>query len=63
LGLLSLATIYLFFPGYYDRPGIAASQYAGVDLGILTLLYAFFRESIYVALGRNCSFAGWSEAC
>jgi membrane protease YdiL (CAAX protease family) len=58
LGLLSLATIYVFFPGYYDRPGIAASQYAGVDLGILTLLYAFFRESIYVALGEELFFRG-----
>jgi hypothetical protein len=30
LGVLSLVTIYVFFPGYYDRPGGAASQYAGV---------------------------------
>jgi membrane protease YdiL (CAAX protease family) len=58
VGLLSLATIYVFFPGYYDRPGGAASQYASVDLGILTLLYAFFRESIYVALGEELFFRG-----
>ena len=58
VGMLSLLTIYVFFPGYYDRPGGAASQYAGVDLRILTLLYAFFRESIYVALGEELFFRG-----
>jgi membrane protease YdiL (CAAX protease family) len=58
VGVLSLVTIYVFFPGYYDRPGGAASQYAGVDLGILTLLYAFVRESIYVALGEELFFRG-----
>jgi hypothetical protein len=46
VGVLSLVTIYVFFPGYYERPGGAASQYAGVDLGILTLLYAFVREHL-----------------
>jgi hypothetical protein len=44
LGVLSLVTIYVFFPGYYDRPGGAASQYAGVQLGVLTLSYSFVRE-------------------
>ncbi|MBD0358441.1 MAG: CPBP family intramembrane metalloprotease [Rubrobacter sp.] len=58
VGVLSLVTIYVFFPGYYDRPGGAAAQYAGVDLGILTLLYAFVRESIYVALGEELFFRG-----
>ena len=58
LGLLSLVTIYVFFPGYFDRPGIAASQYAGVELGILTVLYAFFREAVYVALGEELFFRG-----
>ena len=58
LGVLSLVTIYVFFPGYYDRPGGAASQYAGVELGILTLSYAFVRESIYVALGEELFFRG-----
>jgi uncharacterized protein len=58
LGLLSLVTISVFFPGYYDRPGIAASQYAGVELGILVVLYAFFREAIYVALGEELFFRG-----
>jgi membrane protease YdiL (CAAX protease family) len=53
--LLSLATISVFFPDYYDRPGIAASQYEGVDLGIS---YAFFREAIYVALGEELFFRG-----
>ena len=58
LGLLSLVTIYVFFPGYYDRPGIAASQYAGVELGILVVFYAFFREAVYVALGEELFFRG-----
>ena len=58
LGLLSLVTIYVFFPGYYDRPGIAASQYAGVELGILVVFYAFFREAVYVALGEEVFFRG-----
>ena len=58
LGLLSLVTIYVFFAGYYDRPGIAASQYAGVELGILTVFYAFFREAVYVALGEELFFRG-----
>jgi len=64
VGVLSLVTIYVFFPGYYDRPGGAASQYAGVELGVLTLFYAFVRESIYVALGEELFFrglvGGWS---
>jgi membrane protease YdiL (CAAX protease family) len=58
LGLLSLVTISVFFPGYYDRPGIAASQYAGVELGILAVLYAFVREAVYVALGEELFFRG-----
>jgi membrane protease YdiL (CAAX protease family) len=58
LGLLSLVTISAFFPGYYDRPGIAASQYAGVELGILAVVYAFFREAVYVALGEELFFRG-----
>jgi membrane protease YdiL (CAAX protease family) len=58
LGLLSLVMILVFFPGYYDRPGIAASQYADVELGILTVFYAFFREAIYVALGEELFFRG-----
>jgi membrane protease YdiL (CAAX protease family) len=58
LGLLSLVMISVFFPGYYDRPGGAASQYAGVELGILILSYAFVRESIYVALGEELFFRG-----
>jgi CAAX protease family protein len=58
LGLLSSVTISVFFPGYYDRPGIAASQYAGVEFGILTIFYAFFREAIYVALGEELFFRG-----
>jgi CAAX protease family protein len=58
LGLLSLVTISVFFPGYYDRPGIAASQYAGVELGILAVSYAFVREAIYVALGEELFFRG-----
>jgi membrane protease YdiL (CAAX protease family) len=57
MGVLSLVTIYVFFPGYYDRPG-AASQYTGVELGVLTLSYAFVRESIYVALGEELFFRG-----
>jgi membrane protease YdiL (CAAX protease family) len=64
VGVLSLVTIYVFFPGYYDRHGGAASQYAGVELGILTLSYALVRESIYVALGEELFFrglvGGWS---
>ncbi len=63
LGVLSLVTIYVFFPGYYDRPGGAASQYAGVELGILTLSYAFIRESIYVALGSAPNPSGWHHGC
>jgi membrane protease YdiL (CAAX protease family) len=58
VGVLFLVTIYVFFPGYYDRPGGAASQYAGVELGIFTLFYAFVRESIYVALGEELFFRG-----
>jgi uncharacterized protein len=58
LGLISLVTISVFFPGYYDRPGIAASQYAGVELGILTVSYAFVREAVYVALGEELFFRG-----
>jgi len=58
LGLLSWITISVFFPGYFDRPGMAASQYAGVELGILTVLYAFFREAVYVALGEELFFRG-----
>jgi uncharacterized protein len=58
LGLLSLVTISVFFPGYYDRPGVAASQYAGVELGILTAIYAFVREGVYVALGEELFFRG-----
>jgi membrane protease YdiL (CAAX protease family) len=58
VGVLSLVTIYVFFPGYYDRPGGAASQYAGVELGTFTLFYAFVRESIYVALGEELFFRG-----
>ena len=56
--MLSLVTISVFFPGYYDRPGIAASQYAGVELGILAVVYAFFREAVYVALGEELFFRG-----
>ena len=58
VGVLSVVTVYLFFPGYYDRPGGAASQYAGVELGIFTLSYAFVREGIYVALGEELFFRG-----
>jgi membrane protease YdiL (CAAX protease family) len=58
LGLLSLVTIFVFFPGYYDRPGVAASQYAGVELGIFTVSYAFVREAVYVALGEELFFRG-----
>jgi len=58
VGVLSVVTVYLFFPGYYDRPGGAASQYAGVKLGIFTLSYAFVREGIYVALGEELFFRG-----
>ena len=58
LGLFSWIMIPLFFPGYFDRPGIAASQYAGVEFGILTILYAFFREAVYVALGEELFFRG-----
>ena len=58
VGMLSLVTIYVFFPGYYDRPGGAASQYAGVELGILAVVYAFFREAVYVALGEELFFRG-----
>lgn len=58
LGLFSWIMIPVFFPGYFDSPGIAASQYAGVELGILTVLYAFFRESVYVAFGEELFFRG-----
>ena len=58
VGVLSLVTIYVFFPGYFDRPGGAASQYAGIELGIFTLSYAFVRESIYVAFGEELFFRG-----
>jgi uncharacterized protein len=58
LGLLSLVTISVFYPGYFDRPGIAASQYAGVEFSILTIFYAFLREAIYVALGEELFFRG-----
>jgi membrane protease YdiL (CAAX protease family) len=58
LSLISWITISVYFPNYFDRLGIAASQYAGVELGILTVLYAFFREAVYVALGEELFFRG-----
>lgn len=58
LGLFSWVMIPVFFPGYLDSPGSAASQYAGVEPGILTVLYAFFRESVYVAFGEEHFFRG-----
>jgi hypothetical protein len=32
LGVLSLVTIYVFFPGYYDRPGGAAGTRCDISL-------------------------------
>lgn len=58
LGLLSWIAISVFFPAYFDRSGIAASQYAGVELGIFTVLFAFIREAVYVAFGEELFFRG-----
>jgi uncharacterized protein len=45
-------------PNYLDRPMLAASHYAGLELSLLTLVYALFREAIYVTLGEEVLFRG-----
>ena len=59
VGVLSLVTIYVFFPGYYDRPGGAASQYAGwISAYSPSYTPSSERASMW-PWGRNCS----SEGC
>ena len=51
-------------PGYAERPGLGTSLYAGLEFSLPTVLFALFREAVYVALGEEIFFrgllGGWS---
>jgi uncharacterized protein len=59
LGLLGFFAFQQIPPEILDHPNLAASQYAGLTLGLSAILIILVREAFYVALGEEVFFRGF----